>query len=231
MFTKLALPFAAFLSLCSIAAFSQQASNAPASAAAQEFPVAFQDNIVAGKTPTGTKVQGKLGMATLVNGTVIPQGAVFSGQVVESVAKTKTDPSRLAVRIDSAQWKNGSAKLSVYVVGWFYPFIAQNGQDLQYGPQQSATRTWNGMGEYPAQNSHVDRPFPSGGSDSNSSPDTSSSATSAHRVQMKNVQTDRNADGTIALVSSHSNIKLDRSTTYVLAGADLLATPAKHSAK
>lgn len=67
-------------------------------------------------------MQAKLRMATLVNGTVIPQGAVFSGKVVESAAKTKTDPSKLAIRIDSAQWKNGSTALKIYLIGWFYPF-------------------------------------------------------------------------------------------------------------
>jgi len=226
MFTKLELPLAFFLIPCSIVATCQQNPSSSAVAAAQEFPATFQENIVAGKTPAGAKVQAKLGMATLVNGTVIPQGAIFSGEVIESVGKTKTDPSKLAIRIDSAQWKNGSATLKVYLVGWFYPFVAQPGQELQYGPQQPASRTWNGMGEYPADNTKVYRPFPSGGSDSDSGPDTSS-MTSLHRVQMKNVQTDRGADGTIALLSSHSNIKLDKAMTYVLASSELLAAPAK----
>jgi hypothetical protein len=229
MFTKLELPLVFFLILSSIVADCQQKPPSAAAAAAQEFPVAFQENIVAGKTVAGAKVQAKLGMATLVNGTVIPQGAVFSGEVIESVGKTKTDPSKLAVRIDSAQWKNGSATLKVYLVGWFYPFAVRPGQDLQYGPQQPASRTWNGMGEYPADNTKVYRPFPGGGSDSNSSPDTSS-VTSAHRVQMKNVETDRGADGTIALLSTHSNIKIDKSMTYVLASSELLAAPAKSAA-
>jgi hypothetical protein len=231
MQTKLALPLAGFVLFFSTLGFGQQTSSPSPSAAAQEFPVTFQENVVAGKTPVGTKVQAKLSMATLVNGTVIPQGAVFSGEVVESVGKTKTDSSKLAIRIDSAQWKNGNSALKLYLVGWFYPFAAQSGQDLQYGPQRSATGTWNGQGEYPAENSHVYRPFPSGSSESNaSSPDTSGSATSQHRVQMKNVQTDRDSDGTITLVSSHLNIKLDKSMTYVLASTQLLAAPAKPAA-
>jgi hypothetical protein len=229
MFTKLELPLAIFLLFGSTFPFGQKTAPSPASAAAQEFPVTFQENIVAGKTPVGTKVQAKLGMATLVNGTVIPQGAVFSGEVVDSVAKTETDPSKLGIRINSAQWKGGSATLNVYLIGWFYPFVSQTGQDLQYG-QQPATRTWNGQGEYPTQDSHVSRPFPSGGSESDS-PDTSSSVASLHRVQMKNVQTDRGSDGTITLVSSHLNIKLDKMTTYVLASTDLLAAPPKPAAK
>lgn len=224
MFTKLELPFAIFLLGSATLGFSQQQPHTPsASAVAQEFPVTFQESVVAGKTPAGTKVQAKLRMATLVNGTVIPEGAVFSGEVVESVAKTKSDPSKLGIRIDAAQWKNGSAPLKLYLVGWFYPFAFQSGQDLQYGPQQPANRTWNGMGEYPSDNTRAYHPFPGGESDSNASPDTSSSAATQHRVQMKNVQTDRSADGTITLVSSHSNIKLDKGTTYVAANAELLA--------
>lgn len=234
MFTKLELPFALSLLffLCfPPLGFGQQTSTPSASAVAQEFPVTFQENVVAGKTPVATKVQAKLGMATLVNGTVIPQGAVFSGEVVQSVAKTKSDPSKLGIRIDAAQWKNGSAALKLYLVGWFYPFASQAGQDLQYGPQQSAKGSWNGMGEYPADNAKSYHPFPTGGSDSNASPDTSNSATSQHRVQMKNVQTDRASDGTITLVSSHSNIKLDKSTMYVVASAELLAASPKSAPK
>ncbi len=232
MFTKLELPLLILGLSCSTTLLCQQTpATPPASAAAEEFPVVFQQNVVAGKTAVGTKVQAKLSMATLVNGTVIPQGAVFTGEVVESAARTDKDASKLGVRIESAQWKNGSAQLKLYLVGWFYPFISQPGQDVQYGPQQPASRTWNGEGEYPADNSKVYRPFPSGSSDSgSSSPDTSTSAASHHRVQMKNVETDRDADGTILLVSNHSNIKLDKSTTYVLASSALLAAPAKSAA-
>jgi hypothetical protein len=230
MFTKLELPLAVLLLFYSTIGFGQKTAPSPVSAAAQEFPVTFQENIVAGKTPLGTKVQAKLRMATLVNGTVIPEGAIFSGEVVDSGAKTETNPSKLGIRINSAQWKGGSATLNIYLIGWFYPFVSQTGQDLQYGPQQPASRTWNGQGEYPAQDSHVYRPFPSGGSESGS-PDSSSSVTSNHRVQMKNVQTDRSNDGTITLVSSHLNIKLDKMTTYVLASTDLLAAPSKPAAK
>ncbi len=48
----------------------------------------MRQNVVAGKTPVGTKVEAKLTIATLVKGTVIPEGAVFSGEVVDSVAKS-----------------------------------------------------------------------------------------------------------------------------------------------
>jgi hypothetical protein len=224
MFTKLELPVAFLWVLSSLLAMGQQNARSSASTAAQEFPVTFQQKIVAGKTPAGTKVQAKLGMATLVNGTVIPQGAIFSGEVVESAAKTDTDPSKLSIRIDSAQWKNGSATLNVYLVGWFYPFVAEPGQDTQDGP----ARAPNGQGQYSADSSRIYRPFPSG--DSNTT-ETSDSVAPQHRVQMKNVQTDRSTDGTITLLSTHFNIKLDKSMTYVLSNSDLLAPSAKPAAK
>jgi hypothetical protein len=42
---------------------------------------------------------------------------------------------------------------------------------------------------------------------------------------MEDVESTRGADGAVALVSKRTNIKLDKLTTYVLAGGDLL--PAK----
>jgi len=62
----------------------------------------MKQSVTAGATPVGTKVQAKLVVATLVDGTVFPQNSVFSGEVIESVAKSATDPSRVAIRMDSA---------------------------------------------------------------------------------------------------------------------------------
>ena len=205
---------------------AQQKGPDSGSQAVREFPVILQQNVSAGKTPAGTKIQAKLWVATLVKGTVIPRNAVFSGEVVESVAKTKTDPSRIALRMDSVEWKGGSAAVKVYLTAWYYPPRSASGQDLQYGPQQPASRTWNGEGQYPDPNSKVYKPFPGSGSDQGSAvPDTPNATTSNHRMLMQDVETARGADGTLALVSKRTNIKLDKLTTYVLAGDDLL--PAK----
>src|SRR5277367_4444886 len=73
----------------SVFGFGQSKTPAPGSAAAsvasvQEFPVTMRQNVKAGKTPVGTKVEAKLTTATLVKGAVIPAGAIFSGEVVES---------------------------------------------------------------------------------------------------------------------------------------------------
>ena len=40
---------------------------------------------------------------------------------------------------------------------------------------------------------------------------------------MKDAEPTRDADGTIALTSTKNNLKLDKSTTYVLAAGDLTA--------
>lgn len=186
----------------------------------------LQQSVTAGKTPPGTKVQAKLGVATLVSGTVVPRNAVFSGEVIESVAKTKSDPSRIAIRMDSVQWKNGSAVVKVYLTAWYYPAKDEMGQDLQYGPTESANRTWNGQGQYPDPNSKSYKPFPGSDSGKDSAvPDTPSATTANHRILMKGVEYANGSDGTLALISKRTNIKLDKLTTYVLAPGDLL--PAK----
>jgi hypothetical protein len=210
----------------SAALLGQQPPTPSAPPGVQEFPVMLQQSVAAGKTPVGTKIQAKLEVATLIAGIVIPRNAVFSGEVIESVAKTKTEPSRLAIRMDSVQWKTGSAPVKVYSTAWYYPALDEGGQNLQYGPQQPANRTWNGQGQYPDPNSKVYKPFPGSDPNQNASvPDTPTATISNHRVVMKDVETVSSNDGTVTLVSKRTNIKLDKLTTYVLASANLL--PAK----
>lgn len=98
------------------------------------------------------------------------------------------------------------------------------GQNLQYGPQQPPSRTWNGEGQYPDTNSPAYKPFPGGDSDKGTGavPETPSSTPSNHRVLMKDVEPTHNGDGAIVIISKRANIKLDRLTTYVLAADDLL---------
>ena len=204
----------------------QEKAGASPPTTVQEFPVILQQSVTAGKTPAGTKIQAKLEVATLLDGTVIPRNAVFSGEVIESVAKTRTDPSRIALRMDSVQWKNNTAALKVFLTAWYYPPRNQTGQDLQYGPQQPANRTWNGEGQYPDPNSKVYKPFPGGDSSQGPAvPDTPTAVTSNHRIQMKDVESTSSSDGTVTLVAKRSNLKFDRLTTYVLSTSSLL--PAK----
>lgn len=205
------------------ALLGQQQGTNPGPPSEPEFPVVLQQSVTAGKTPPGTKIQAKLWIATLLDGKVIPRNAVFSGEVIESVAKTKTDPSRIALRMDSVQWKGGSAEVKVYLTAWYYPPRTASGQDLQYGPQQPANRTWNGEGQYPDPNSKVYKPFPGGGTGQTSAvPDTPTATTSNHRILMDDVETTSGSDGVLALSSKKINLKLDKLTTYVLASGDLL---------
>jgi len=170
----------------------------------QEFPVTLRQNVVAGKTPVGAKVEARLELATLIKGTVIPEGAIFSGEVIESAAKTATDPSRLAIRMDSARWKKGSASIKAYLTGWYYPpRMSTEGASLdadETSPIRRSRRdSMANSPDFPG-----DAPVPPLG-------------ISDKRVVIKNVESTRQSDGVISLSSKQTNIKLDRSTTYVLA--------------
>lgn len=122
MFSRTTLArFSMVCVLGSVPLLAQQTTAVPGSSVAREFPVLLQQNVIAGRTAVGTKVQAKLTVATLVDGIVIPKNAVFYGEVAQSAAKSKTLPSLLAIRMDSVQWKNGSQPLKVYLTAWYYP--------------------------------------------------------------------------------------------------------------
>ena len=219
------------------ALFGQPTSGQPTpagsgSSGALEFPVIMRQNVVAGTTPVGTKVQAKLAVATLVDGVVVPRDAVFSGEVTESVAKSATDPSRLAIRVDSAQWKKGSAPIvhsltsKVYLTAWYYPVAETRAQDLSDESSDDGPQSWkhrNRPPTFPDPNTPASQPFPDrgAGADLGSLPPSPSSSISKHRALMKNVESTRNSDGAVTLTSKSFNIKLDKVTTYVLATGDL----------
>jgi hypothetical protein len=207
-----------FWCTCSLAQHDPAVSGSPA---VREFPVVLQQSVESGKTPIGTKIQAKLTIATLVDRVVIPKDAIFSGVVIESLAKTGKGPSRLAIRLESVQWKDGSASIKAYLTAWYYPRTVDVGPDLKYGPPEPASKTWDGAGQYPSADSRVYRPFPGNDSDKNSGviPNTTSSVTSNNPVLMKNVALAPTTDGGIALVSERANLKLDKLTTYVVAAA------------
>jgi hypothetical protein len=190
----------------------QQTPATPASPVATEFPVLMRQDIVAGKTTVGTKVDAKLVLGTLLNGTVIPKGAILSGEVIESVAKSPTEPSQLAVRMDSAQWKNGSAPVKLYLTSWYYPAAAPPDPD---GPLAKP---------YNPENTIYD-PLP--GSENNSNDSRPVPNTTNRRVLMKNVEALRRYDAGVIITSKILNIKINKWTTYVLAASDLLPTTTK----
>jgi hypothetical protein len=187
-----------------------------------ELPITLRQGVEAGKTPVGTKVEARLVMATMMNGGVIPRDAVLSGEVIESVARSKTSPSRLAIRMDSAQWKNGGAKIKVYLTAWYYPPAPLPPPNISYVPQ-GERRNWGGVD--PTVDT-TDPPNPaqrvSTHQDAGMNAGAPASVISGKRVLMKNVTSASGTDGSVVLVSSHSNIKLNKVTTYVLALNELL---------
>jgi hypothetical protein len=151
---------------------TQQTTMSPGSSGALEFPVIMRQNVAAGTTPVGSKVQAKLAVATLVDGVVVPRDAVFSGEVTESVAKSATDPSRLAIRMDSAQWKKRSAPIvlsltpKVYLTAWYYPVEAMTSQNLSDESPDDAPQSWkhrNRPPTFPDPNAPASQPFPGRG--------------------------------------------------------------------
>jgi len=210
----------------SAALLSQPTPAARSSPAGLEFPVTMRQKIAAGKTPVGSEVQAKLAVATLVNGVVVPQDAILSGEVTESAAKSATGPSRLAIRMDSARWSNGSAPIKVYLTAWYYPVVTPTNQDLPSGLPDVANdpRRRTGGGFPGARNPASPFPSPDPGAGKDTAPPQPASI-SQHRVLMKNVESTRNSDGVVTLTSKHSNIKLDQQTTYVLATDGLVSGP------
>src|SRR5882762_10581579 len=184
---------------------SQPRPAVPGPSGALEFPVVMRQNVAAGTTPVGTKVQAKLAVATLVDGVVVPRDAVFSGEVTESVARSATDPSRLAIRMDSAQWKKGSAPVvlslasKVYLTAWYYPVAETRAQDHSDESTDDASQSWNHRNRpptFPDLNGSASQPFPGrdAGTDLGASPPSPTSNISKHRALMKNVESTRNSD-------------------------------------
>jgi hypothetical protein len=190
----------------SVGTWGQQEAGTASVIGVQEFPVVLQQSVTAGRTPVGTKIQAKLTMATLLNGTVVPQNAEFSGEVVLSQERTENQPSRLSVRMDSVSWKDGSVSVKAYVTNWFYPNLLESAQN-----SQSGSSLWH----------DPTSPVP-GPSNEPSGPDATKLEKSQHREKIKDVDSERTGDGTVTLVSKEHNLKLDRSTIYVLTPGDLV---------
>jgi len=234
---KVAGPVACALLLGSVVAFGQgkaqkvREAGAPSvtapgtsdasNCAGCELPINLRQSVEAGKTAVGTKVEARLMMATMIKGTVLPRGAVISGEVIESVAKSHDSPSRLAIRMDSAEWKNGEAKFKMYLTAWYYPPAMMAPPSLSYGPP-GETRNWGGT------DPTVDTTDPPNPAQRLSTQQTGVNAAppatviSTKRVEMKGVQSASGVDGTVVLVSSRSNIKLNKVTTYIVAVNELI---------
>lgn len=231
---KAILVFVGFLIACfSQIALAQPAPNFPTGL---ELPATMRKKIIAGVTPVGTVVQAKLEVATLVDGIVVPENAILSGEVTESAAKSATAPSRLAIRIDSAHWKHhGTPQVlaltkKVYLTAWSYPAAPSTIPDSLYQPSTDlpSGRAMTRLGSPAPPTRRLPDPDDSSGGPASKQPDsttTSSSSAAPHRVAMKDVESSRARDGAVRLTSRHSNIKLDKSTTYVFAGGELAGGP------
>jgi hypothetical protein len=201
------------------AALGQQKPSSPHSLPTLEFPVVMQQNLVAGATQVGSPVQAKLVIATLVDGVVVPNGAIFSGEVVESAAKSETAPSRLAVRMDSVKWKDGSQPVKVYLTAWYYPFkseLQDVGSPGSSGIHGEVDITFGGGGYPPGMSTGDPRTYP------DTAPDPPLSNLSNHRVLLKDVDSSAKQDGTVVITSTHRNLKFDKTRTYVLAAGTLV---------
>jgi hypothetical protein len=211
-----------------------------------ELPVTLRQNVIAGKTAVGAKVQAKLAVATLIGGAVVPQGAILSGEVLESVAKSATAASQLSIRMDLAQWKSGSVPIKAYLTAWYYPVAAPVRALSDDPPATRSPVRWNGSGAHQESRFPPSQPAPGTDPDVDIDKDRErdrdrekgstsrapGSNISQHRVLMKDVESSRkqnnnknNQDGSITLTSTRGNIKLDKQTTYVLATGDLTAGP------
>jgi len=221
-----------FAFLGSNALLAQSGRSDSASVTGLEFPVFLRQKVEAGKTPVGTKIEAKLTVATLVNGVVIPQSARLSGEVIESVAKTAAEPSRLAIRLDAADWRSGGAPVTlafpskVYLTEWYYPLVPLPVQDLPAAvPDASHSGPLRPGGTRYPEPTHDSPPYSRGNTDDAKNPEPSapSAPVLQHRLLMKDVESTRSTDGAVALTSTRSNIKLDKSTNYVFAASELAA--------
>ena len=224
MFSRTFAACAAIIGFCCTAAIGQQQKPADSSSQIlREFPVVLQQSVEAGKTPVGTKVKGKLAVATQFRGTVIPRDAVVTGVVFESVRKEGKSPSRLGIRMENAAWKGqSSCMMAAYLMPLYYPMTVQSAQGGPVDTPNPDSRTLNGP------NQSGSSPMSQGsfsGSNSEAIHEAIPEITtmSSRPVSMKDVRMEPVDKTGLDLVSDRENIKLNKMTTYVLAAIE---TPA-----
>jgi hypothetical protein len=220
---------AILLATC-VTLFAQAAKPAPSPQPSVELPASLQTKVVAGSTPVGTEVRAKLTMATLMDGVVIPQDAVISGHVEQSVAKTADAPSLLKIKFESARWKKGSAPVTLYLAGCYYPIEFQSPTNDQTGvhgniginmgsaSESAPTRTNGGLPSSGLPNGGMSGPMDASRLDNypDPQPGTTVSEVSKHWVRIENVDTVVTSDGSLQIASQQRNLKLDKGTIYLL---------------
>ena len=195
-----------------------------------ELPASLQTKVVAGSTPVGSEVRVKLTIATLMDGVVIPQDAVISGHVEQSVAKTTDAPSLLKIKFDSARWKKGNAQVTLYLAGCYYPVEFQSpandpsgihgqiGTTMGSASESTPGRTTGGMPNSGMPNGGMSGTMDASRLDTypDQRPGTVFSEVSKHWVRIENVDTVVTPDGSLQITSQQRNLKLDKGTIYLL---------------
>ncbi len=192
------------LLLCCAASVVAQPAARPATHSALEFPLELRHKIVAGETPVGAAVQGRLVIATLVHGVVIPEGALFAGKVEESAARDGGKPSRLRVHITSSKWRGGSEPVDLYLTNVFYP-RHRGRQGDPNEPSSEGARRRASIAEI-LQNGGV-VPLPD-------AEPLSIGHRYERRATIENVKLDRGEQGMISITAEKFNLRLDSGTVY-----------------
>ena len=123
--------------------------------------------------------------------------------MIESVADTSTEPSRLATCMDSVQWRDGSAAVKIYLTAWIYPTTVATGQDLPIRTAAVSGRDLERRRRVSRSEFTVVKPFPGGDSkDSDAVPNTTSAVTLRRPVPMKGVLSGKHDDGAAVIAST-----------------------------
>ena len=218
MFSRRFILQGALLGFWSVASFAQQAPPSAPHPALHEFPLTLQQSIESGKAKIGTKVQARLAIATLFRGTVIPRNALFTGVVIESDAKSAKDPAKIAIRMETAEWKGGSTSLTAYLLPLSYATTVQAAQGPRGESQDPSSRSTNDAGQ--DANSPMRQQFPTNDSQAAQEAIPEAPTISSRPAQLKNVTLAPSDEGGAALVSERANIKLNKQTTYVFAAVE-----------
>ena len=195
------------LQLCALCGLGQP-SPPRAARPGLEFPLELKQKIVAGQTAVGTAVEGRLVIATFVHGVVIPDGAVFTGRVEESTARSEGKPSRLRLHVTGAKWRGGSAVVDLYLTNVFYPRRLRRddpheGDASTVSARQQEMIILRGNGGVPP---ILDQDAPTIGNQFE------------RRIPIEDVKIERDKSGLIAITSEKSNVHLDSGTVYCFEG-------------
>jgi len=141
--------------------------------------------------------------------------------VIESTSKSAKEPAKLAIRMETAEWKGGSISITAYLLPLYYPATTQSVPNFGDAPRESGANMPDGAGQHSGSESPMQhQSFPTDGSQS-AIPEVST--TSNRPVPIKNATLALADEGGAALVSEHSNIKLFKLTTYVFAARETRA--------